>query len=213
MGRISRYRVVILIVCMLICTIFINWQPKATVVNKNESLGQILKNIPGWEQIMTSNLGDDVLTELELDDHIYQNYSNGSFTVSLYVGYYSTLKKVGAAHSPLVCFPGQGWSVSGVKQKKHKSINGSINYTSMIVSKSQTKELVLYWFQAYDKTSSGTFLQKIYTLWSKIRYSREDNAFLRVSIQLDERSEKDSLAACLDFMNQFYPVFYTYIKE
>ena len=63
-------------------------------------------------------LGPKIVKALELDDYANQSYSDGKDTISLYIGYYFTAKKVGAAHDPLVCFPGQGWVVSDTQKDK-----------------------------------------------------------------------------------------------
>lgn len=167
----------------------------------------------GWKGNGPTLLDNKVMESLELDDYINQSYSNEIETVSLYVGYYLTAKKVGAAHSPLVCFPGQGWQVSDTGRESAKVGDHDIDVSVMVVSRGDVKDLIIYWFQAFDKTSSGTFLQKMQMLWSKIIHSREDNAFVRVSVSMNGRSKQDARNAGLKFINVFYPRFLEYVKD
>ncbi len=161
-------------------------------------------------------LGPKIVKALELDDYANHNYSDGNDTISLYIGYYLTSKKVGAAHDPLVCFPGQGWVVSD-RQKAKIVLNprpgNSISYSSMIVQRGSQKELIVYWFQSYDKTNPDTFSQKIASLWKKLLTQREDNAFVRISTPLGEKSLPECREAIFQFIRAFYPVFLDYIKD
>jgi len=188
-------------------------KPQRTEINNKEPIYNIITKISGWTPRQNRIIDIDILNELQLDQYVYQDFFKGKQSVSLYIGYYFNLKKVGAAHSPLVCFPGQGWSVSEIKGHSLNTSCGVINYSTMIVERGQIKELVFYWFQSFDKTSAGTFAQKLYTLWAKMNHSKEDNAFLRVSIPFQGDSDQAAFNTGVDFIEKFYPVFYKYIIE
>ena len=83
----------------------------------------------------------------------------------------------------------------------------------MLITQGQRKELILYWFQAFDKTSAGTLLQKIHTFWTSFRYHREDNAFVRVSIPIHNQTKQEAFSTGIRFIEAFYPTFLEYIKE
>ena len=152
---IKAYKLIILIICFALTSIVIYRTPTSKGVNKQIPLTQALSDIKGWVMSKYTPLDPRIVKSLELDDYANQNYSNGKNTISLYIGYYLTTKKVGAAHDPLVCFPGQGWLVSD-KQKDKIVLNpkprDSISYSSMMVQRGSQKELIIYWFQSYDKT-------------------------------------------------------------
>ena len=84
---------------------------------------------------------------------------------------------------------------------------------SIIVTRGQTKELVLYWFQAFDKTSSDTFFQKVYALLAKILHGKQDNAFVRVSIPIYNQDTEKAFVNGTNFIDVFYPVFLGYVKS
>jgi hypothetical protein len=84
------------------------WQPESKAAKKHQSLPRALANIKGWHSNGLVELDRSIIEALELDEYVNHNFTNGRETVSLYIGYYLTSKKVGASHSPLVCFPGQG---------------------------------------------------------------------------------------------------------
>ena len=161
-------------------------------------------------------LDPKIVESLKLDDYANQNYSDGNVTISLYIGYYFTTKKVGAAHDPLVCFPGQGWVVSDTQKDKivlNPKPADSISYSSMIAHRGLQKELIIYWFQSYDKTNPGTLSQKTTSLYQKVFHHREDNAFVRISTPIEERSLSECSETVFKFIRSFYPIFLNYVKQ
>jgi EpsI family protein len=209
---IKAYKLVILILCFALTSVIIYWHPSSKAVEKKIPLSKALSNINGWAMTGNTPLDPTIVKALELDDYINQNYSNGSNTISLYIGYYLTTKKVGATHSPLVCFPGQGWAVSNTKDESLTIGAHHLQLASMIIDMGPRKELVLYWYQSFDKTSSGTFLQKIYALWAKFLNRGEENAFVRISISMDRQSIEKAFITGVEFINTFYPPFLKYVK-
>lgn len=206
------YKIIILIICFALTSIFIYRQPSSKAVNKQVPLSQALANIKGWTMNGYTPLDPKIVKALELDDYVNNSYSNGNEVISLYIGYYLSTKKVGAAHSPLVCFPGQGWVFSNVEDKFLTIGERNLHFMSMVITKGQEKELVLYWYQAFDKTSSGTFSQKIYVLLAKFLHAREDNAFVRVSVPVHNRDVEKAFSKGISFINSFYPTFLEYVE-
>jgi len=192
----------------------INWSPETNVSKKCINLNNVVSEIDGWSIVRQIALPEKIVKSLNLDEYINQVYSNKYTNVSLYIGYYYTSKKIGAAHSPLVCYPGQGWIVSKEEKRKIGVGDDSINLSSIIISKGNEKNLVLYWFQAFDKTFPGTFLQKIYAFFARFLYHREDNAFVRISIPIINRQSKGkALSTGQEFREAFYPRFLEYVIE
>ena len=213
MGRVSSTKIVVLATCFALASIFVYWHRSAEVVSKHIPLREALSDIKGWRSDQFIPLDQEIAKALELDDYANQSYSNGHATVFLYIGYYLTAKKIGAPHSPLVCFPGQGWVISDAEEISLKIGENNIQVSRMIVTKGQKRQLVMYWFQAFDKTFSGTFIQKMYSLWAKMLYHREDNAFVRVSIPMGSQSIEEVFDTGTEFIEAFYRRFLKYVKE
>ena len=192
------------------------FKPDSVVQEKKQSLATTLSSVENWAVTGKIPLQEDIIASLNLDDYLYQNYSNGKENVSLYIGYYLTTGKVGAAHDPLVCLPGQGWLV---KQRGTGRLNlddtgvHNISYATMVVERNGEQVLFLYWFQAYDKAVVGTFSQKIFSLKNKIQGLGQDNAFVRLSCGMDGRTEQQCVQILADFARDFYPEFLKYIKS
>ena len=213
---IKAYKLVVIILCFTLTSVFIYWHPSSRAIEKKVPLAQALSDIKGWKSDKSTLLDPKIIKVLKLDDHINQTYSKDNNDVSLYIGYYLTTKKVGAAHDPLVCFPGQGWVLSHIR-KGELNINSesgrSISYSIMIAQKRTQKELIIYWFQSYEKTNPGTFSQKLASLYQKIFKHREDNAFVRISTPIGEKSVSECSQIIFNFIKAFYPVFLNYVKH
>lgn len=213
MGHVSRSKIILVIVCLTIAGILISWQPDINAAKKQTSLNQALADINGWHSSGFIQLDQKIIDGLYLDDYVNHSFSNGSGAVSLYIGYYLTSKKVSAAHSPLVCFPGQGWVLSDSAEKTLRIGQNKINLKHMVAAIGQRKQLLIYWFQAYDKTSPGTFFQKINTLWAKFFKGREDNAFVRVTVPMAKISDEEAYKIGVEFIHAFYPRFIEHVRD
>ena len=214
MGHVSRKKIILLICCFLLAGFAANRQKPTVAAPKKMPLAKALSVIKGWQALGNVPLDDKIIKILDLDDYINQDYSNGNRIVSLYIGYYRTLKKVGAAHDPLVCFPGQGWTVLDRSEGQLVINSGQrVNYSSMLVQRNEQKQIVVYWFQSYDQATPDTFSQKISLFKGKIFQKGEDNAFVRLSVGLGERSLPEAKKDILAFAKRFYPVFVSYIKN
>jgi EpsI family protein len=214
MGRSSYRKVIVLALLFGLASIFIYWERPSRAVRKEKPLSEALLRIEGWQSSGVVPLDKELVEGLELDEYANQNYFNGRERVFLYIGYYLSKKKLGAAHDPLVCFPGQGWVASDKKEGKvilDTDRDSSISYSSMIVQRGLQREFVLYWFQSYDRTASNTFSQKTISLRQRILRQREDNAFVRISIPVGKKSLEECREILTQFIKSFYPVFLNYV--
>jgi len=216
-GQISQKNIVIIIILLTLTGIMIH-RPVGITGNhkKKASLDLALSQIHGWEKSSFIELQNNIVSALELDDYVNTSYYSNTGKVHLYIGYYHTGKKIGAAHDPLVCYPGQGWKINqkanGNYQVSSKN-NVKINYSAMIAELGQSKDYIVYWFQSVDETSAGTFMQKVRLIGKKLLGSGDENAFVRISTSIERNSLKKSEKVVFEFIEAFYPVFLDYIKS
>lgn len=209
-------KIVVLALLFSLTSFLIHRAPASTAVKKAKTLNQALSTIEGWNSNGIVPLEKEIAEALELDEYTNQSYSNGRERVFLYIGYYFSKKKLGAAHDPLVCFPGQGWVASEIKKGEltvSPEANGAISYSTMTVERGLKKEFILYWYQSYDRTAPNTFYQKILALRQRTFHRREDNAFVRISIPMEGRSLDECQQMIFRFLKSFYPVFLEYVKS
>jgi len=214
LGQVRHRRIIILTLCFLLAAGFVHLGARSYAVVKAENLREGFAEIGSWRSSGDTPLEPAIMGELMLDDYINRTYhANGDDSISLYIGYYLSSKKVGAAHSPLVCFPGQGWLLQDPMLKTEKVDGREIHLMHVTASTPHSKVLLIFWFQSYERTSSSEFFQKLNTLWSKFLDRREDNAFVRVTVPLDKRGADEAYRIGLSFIRDFYPVFLSHVHK
>lgn len=218
MGPLENAKIIIVIICLLLTNTFIYYQGKLSpsTLPKNEPLAGAFTQIGPWNKMGDIPLPDEVLAELELDDFLFRTFTKGDEKLTLYIGYYNSSKKVGAAHDPLVCFPGQGWKLGDIEKteveihNQHPKMN--LQTSKMTAEWNGKRLLLLYWFQAQFSASTNTFMQKIMLFRSKILRKGEVNAFIRISIVIDDKSTSYYSKLLTNFTQHFYPLLLNYIE-
>lgn len=218
MGQTGNRKIVTVIVIFILAVVFVYGKPELVRSTKKRSLSEALTEVGGWKAGPQLPFDRKIVDTLALDDYVNRVFVKGDKTVALYIGYYLTSGKLGAAHDPLVCFPGQGWDVSGRNGGILKVNDGTdvktVSYSTMTVKQgAENNHIILYWFQAYEIASASTLLQKITAIMQTFSSSRDDNAFVRLTCATAKTSESECIETMRDFTKAFYPVFLDYIRE
>ena len=217
MGSLSWVRVCIAVMLLLVTGFAVNLRHDSTPRSAGEPLFSVLTGFGEWRMTGDIPLDSKIQEELKLDDYLYRRFSDGKQTVILYVGYYHAATKVGAAHDPLVCFPGQGWML-----RENESVSDSmtiqgekipLSYATMVAEQNDNKELLFYWFQADTRMASSTLMQKLLLVQSKILGHGQHNAFVRLSLDLKTQSIGEGRQAMQRFISDFYPAFLDYVSR
>ena len=211
MGQKYHRRIVVLVIVFSITSLLIYQIRPSAPVAKKATLVDGLRTIAGWRSGEPIPLHSKMLKALEVHDYVNQYYSRGKDKVFLYVGYYLSTEEVGAAHSPVVCFHGAGWTISETEKISMDLGGHKVHFVSAIVTRGKERHLLLYWFQAFDKTFHGTLFQKLYAFWTKCLHDREDTAFVRLSVALGEVPPVVAMRTGIAFLQAFYPIFLEYV--
>jgi EpsI family protein len=168
-----------------------------------------------WQGIEAS-LDQEIIVELQVDDWLLRSYKHASGnSIWLYVGYYARSFK---PHSPLACFPGQGWKIS---QRGTQSISllGMEPFLvhKLVVQKGLEQHLILYWNQSGEQvfTEMDPWQKRLPHIledyWSRFaailhrKVSRSDKVFVRVSAPI-MRSSHDVLSYEIAFIQTIFPL-------
>ncbi len=212
MGNKKEIKLIVLIVVLLVtCFGAYSTSTPEKIIRKatlKQTVGP-LQDYPAFEDI---TLEPQMITMLDLDEHIFRNYHGAGGNVNLYVGYYFTTDKAYAPHSPLACFPSQGWKITD-PVKQHLAVGGqTLSYVELVASIHGQNELILYWYQAGDKTTASVTRNKYNALWNKVMHKRDEHAFVRVSVPFaDEAGKEAAKKTAHHFIQSFYPVFIKYM--
>jgi len=205
----------LVIACILVLTAVavygVQWTPPK--VHK-PALSQALRSLPGYRLIGTTTLSDDIFAFLQLDDYLFADFAGKQGRVNLFVGYYYTADKISAAHSPLACFPGQGWSITPPRTDSI-DINGHpVRFAELTATLNDKKEYVLFWYQAGPSTTPQVYRNKIRTILNRFRFDNGENAFVRVTVTLTPATDMtEARTAALSFVRVFYPRFLDFISS
>jgi len=186
----------------------------SNVIVADKRLDQFPRTI-GKYQSFDISLESNVIRILDTDAYIFRNYVSPEGNImTLYIGYYGTKKGGRSEHSPGGCYPGAGWAIT--KEEKMELMVGSGNASRravlnrLYVSKTGSNEIVYHWYQSNrDKIIASGIQLNINRFISRLRYNRNDGAFIRVSsevngdpMQARERIER--------FIRLIYPLIIEY---
>lgn len=217
MRTIAPFRLLLLIALLVVTSLLAYATSGTSRAGMDKApLSQVFGSKNSWRLVGNHPLDASIVNELMLDDYLFQSYARSSESVSLYIGYYRTAKKVGAAHDPLVCFQGQGWQIKN-RDKGNYTLSRNpglkISYSAMIAERPEERQLIIYWFQANRKASANSYLQKGAMIMSSFSGGVEDNAFVRISAPIVGETPEIVRRRVFDFIENFYPDFVRYVTK
>jgi len=210
----KKDRKLLILVCVLLSAcILVYTQRRIPQVVVDTSLKQFFSQIEGFETPIIIDMSSDAVNMLNLDDYFFADYKGPFGNANLYIGYYYSANKAYAAHSPLVCYPSQGWKIDSKPKKGTLQVGSqTIEFEEITTSLDGTKELVLYWYQAGLFTNTQIYKNKIDMGYNKLMNNSEQHGFVRVAIPITADYEGAHQVAT-NFIEAFYPHFVRYISQ
>lgn len=205
-------QLILLILLFFIPCLFAFVKPTPAVVKKDKTLSEALAAIEGYRIVKNTTLDEATIKFLDLDDYLFTTYEKDGVQITLFIGFYYTADKVSAAHSPLVCFPGQGWSISEPERGRQVVGNHLIEYAQIDAALGNQKELVVYWYQSHDDTTTLVYRNKLNTFYNNIVNGDQQHAFMRISISQNNIDPEGAKKVVTDFVSLIYPQFLKFIE-
>ena len=205
----------LIVIILLLCVTSVFSRVGKGDANKRkggEPLRQTFNTITGYAVSGQLQMEQNLYDFLRLDDYAYMAYEKDGITLYLYIGYYYTEDKITAAHSPLVCFPAQGWVLDKAASHTITAKDHTVRFAEMEAVLGKRKQLILYWFQTYKTTTPHSHMLKLHALYNRMVHNEEQNAFVRIAIPMDDIERSESFRAGTDFIEAFYPRFLDYIE-
>jgi EpsI family protein len=210
----NKERKLLILICLLIVTgIFVYSQNRTPQVIQKSSLKDYFSHLDGFDKKDMIDMPEDTIKMLNLDDYLFANYQGPLGIANLYIGYYYTANKAYAAHSPMVCYPSQGWKIESSPRRGSLQVGTKIiEYEEITTSLGDVKELVMYWYQAGLFTNTRIYKNKIDMGYNKLMNNNEQHAFVRVALPI-QAEYGESKKAAIDFIKAFYPQFVKYVTQ
>jgi exosortase D (VPLPA-CTERM-specific) len=148
---------------------------------------------------------------LALEDYILSDYSRpDGKAVNLYVAYYASQRTGESPHSPLVCIPGDGWSITKLERTNY----GGQPLNRAIIERNGSKQLVYYWYEERGRRIASEYLSKWYLLSDTITKNRSDGALVRlITTVLPSELERDADSRLQSFMHDLLPSLSSYLPS
>lgn len=178
--------------------------PKERPVNLVHPLTSLPTQMGSWQKISETPVEQSVLDVLRADDTLSRTYVSPETRrgINLFVAYFRSQTTGVAPHSPKNCLPGSGWTSSKADTLKIAVPNLAqpIEVNRYIVSKGDSKSLVLYWYQSHNRTVASEYAAKVYLVADAIRYRRSDTSIVRVTTQVIGNDEEQAQRAAEGFV-------------
>ena len=159
-----------------------------------------------------SLLDPQVERGLALEDYILSDYSKpDGKVVNLYVAYYASQRTGESPHSPLVCIPGDGWSITKFERTNYSAEQP---FNRAVIERNGSKQLVYYWYEERGGMIASEYWSKWYLLFDAIAKNRSDGALLRlITTVLPSETERDADNRLQLFMHDLLPSLSGYLPS
>jgi exosortase D (VPLPA-CTERM-specific) len=151
---------------------------------------------------------------LNVTDYVLNNYIIGTKPpINLYVAYYKSQRKGLAPHSPRVCIPGGGWSISDLERVKIDLTSGQpIPVNRVVIQNGNQKQLVYYWFKQRGRDMASEYWMKWYLLTDSLSKGRTDGALMRLVTPIaSNETETDAQRRLNEFLSVVNPMMNDYV--
>jgi len=157
------------------------------VIPKSESLALVPSDIAGWtgSDLAINQETRAVLGDGDFLSRMYTRPAQ-SLPIGLFIAYFPTQRTGVTIHSPKNCLPGAGWAFESSQYVHLKDADGKSHQVGeYIIGNGETKEFVIYWYQAHGRSAANEYMAKFYLVADAMRLDRTDGALVRVMTPID----------------------------
>jgi exosortase D (VPLPA-CTERM-specific) len=200
-GRSPLYACLLLICATLLTGLLIS--NRSEIIPERSRFVTFPATIGEW-QGHASLLEPQVEHSLALEDYILSDYSKSDGKiVNLYVAYYASQRTGESPHSPLVCIPGDGWTITKLERT---SYGAGEPLNRAIIERNGSKQLVYYWYEERGRKVASEYWSKWYLLFDAITKNRSDGALVRlITTVLPGELEGDADKRLQSYMRDLLP--------
>jgi EpsI family protein len=127
----------------------------------------------------------EVLGAGDFMERMYQDPAGNLPDVDLFLAYFASQRTGDTIHSPQHCLPGAGWNA---EEKTGLTLafpgHAPFPVNRYVISKGESRRLVLYWYWAHDRGVASEYWAKFYLVKDAIRMNRSDGALVRITTSM-----------------------------
>ena len=162
-----------------------------------------------------SSLGVQTEYGLALTDYILSDYTRkDGRLVNFYVAYYASQRIGASPHSPSVCIPGNGWSITSLERTYYHNADSSVALpvNRAIIARRSERQLAYYWYEERGMKIANEYWSKLYLLRDAIFKNRTDGALVRLITPIyPGENEQDAEKRLQDFIQVVAPKLAAYL--
>jgi len=178
------------------------------LIPASEPLAQFPAVIGEWHS-HDQPIDQETLDVLGAGDFLSRVYgrAGGALPIGLFIGYFPTQRTGVTIHSPKNCLPGAGWEFDSSHYVDLRDDNGkSHRVGEYIISNGESRDFVIYWYQAHGRSVASEYLAKFYLAADAMRLNRTDGALVRVITPIGPQEDMSAARARAEaFTAQFAP--------
>jgi EpsI family protein len=196
--------------------VLLHARPNADRNPASQSLAEFpntIEGLTGTDQAIDQQTLD-VLGSGDFLSRLYTGPQAGP-PISLFIGYFPTQRTGQTIHSPKHCLPGAGWRFDSSDSVTLTDVDHQpVRVGEYVVSNSEQKAFVIYWYQAHGRSVADEYMAKVYLVADAIRMNRTDGALVRVITPVHSGETVDIAKARAErFTAQFAPLLPRYIPD
>lgn len=213
----NTVRFVVALVLIACTGVLLQARRRNEIILPHQPLESFPEQLGPWTGADIS-LDKDVLEILGPGDFLLREYrAPGNVTplVDLFIAYFPSQRAGDTIHSPQHCLPGAGWQ----PVENHRvtlSLPGHPPFPAnrYVVSRGDSRQLVLYWYWAHDRGVASEYWAKFYLVKDAMQMNRSDGALVRLITPM-YRGETSAAAQqrLLPFTSALFPLLNNYIPR
>ena len=171
------------------------------------SLDGFPSDLGAWHMIQQGAIEKEIKDVLRADDYLTRQYAiSPEHTASLFVASFKSQRAGQTPHSPKNCLPGSGWmwSVSDTILVNIAERDRPIEINRYVVSKGDTRAVVLYWYQSRDRVVASEYKAAAFVAWDAMRRNRTDTALVRVVVPIAGNGTDAATRSGIQFIQAFF---------
>lgn len=133
--------------------------------------------------------------------------------INLTIVYFPSQRMGDTIHTPRNCLPSAGWiSAESGYMPLPRSDGSPVQINRHIITKGDSRALVLYWYQSHGRVTANEYWAKYYMIDDAIRLNRTDGALVRFVTPISARdSDRIVQDKTLEFVHEILPMLHNYI--
>ena len=185
---------------------FILYLPSRVTEMDNIKMSDFPKTFGEWDSEDIA-LSERVYELLETKNLIMRNYKNKQGDIiNLYIIYSQDNRKV--SHPPEICLQGGGATITN---KSPVQITDSTKATKLIIENGNSRELVVYWYNAGEVHTNRYLRQQLKTVVDRMSGKKSSNVLIRVLTQVGDSGQDEALNKIKLFCAEIEPLLKTCI--